>query len=196
MSSFPAGSNTEDRRHEIVAMAARTERGNQPRHLLLISLALVVAALVYLMIGWRAQAGAEQSLREEKRNAETVQNALGTLRALQAAGTSAGPKANESSASILSQFQRAGSDAGLKNPVTLPKSGSGRASQTSSNKDVAKVTWVYTLKDPSLSALWEFMKRATESVSGLEVYSVSLKPVGTDWELTVEFCRWERVEGT
>lgn len=176
-------------------MAARAERGNQPRHLMVIALAMVVVALIYLLVGWRAQASAEESLRAEKRNAQTVQSALGTLRALQAAGSGSGPKANESSASILSQFQRAGSDAGLKNPVTLPKTGSGRATQTSSNKDVAKVTWVYTLKDPSLAALWEFMKRATDSVGGLEVCSVSLKPVGVDWELTVEFCRWERVEG-
>lgn len=186
----------EDRRHEIVAMAARTERGNQPTYLMVIALGLVGVSLVYLLIGWRAQAAADALMLAERRNAETVQTALGTLRGLQAAGTGAGPKVSESSDTILSRIQRAGADAGLKNAVPLPRTGSGRPSVTNSNKDVAKVTWNYTVKDPSLSALLEFTKRATEVVSGLEVYSVTVRPQAGEWEMTVEFCRWERVEGS
>lgn len=196
MSAFPGGREAEDRRHEVVAMAARTERANQPRHLLVIAALLVVAAVVYLLVGWRAQASAMASLREEQKSAQTVQAALGTLRALQAAGNNAGPKANESSDTILSRIQKAGTDAGLKNPVPLPAPGAGRPTRTNSNKDVAKATWRYTIQDPSLGALWEFLRHATEAVGGLEVYSVSLKPVGQQWEMTVEFCRWERVEGS
>lgn len=195
MSDFSAGREAEDRRHEIVAMAARTERANQPRHLLVIAGVLVVAATVYLFTGWRAHAIAMVSLREEQRHAETVQTALGSLKALQAAGNNAGPKANESSDTILSRIQKAGTDAGLKNPVPLPGPNAGRPTRTNSNKDVAKATWRYTISDPSLPALWEFLRHATEAVGGLEVYSVSLRPSGLNWEMTVEFCRWERVEG-
>lgn len=186
----------DERRDEVVALAARTERANQPRHLLVIAGVLVLASVVYLVAGWRAQGAAAAELAGEISNAGRVQEALGSLRALQAAGNTSGPKASESSNSILSRIQQAGADAGLKNAIGVPKSGSGRPAVTNSNKDVAKVTWAYTVRDPSLGALLEFTKRATEGVSGLEIYAVAIKPQAGEWEMTVEFCRWERVEGS
>jgi len=183
----------EDRRLELAAAASRTQRANQPRHLVLLAAACLAGALLYLLISWQAYSTAQTRLAAQQRLAGDVRDSAARLKALQAAAASGQANAGfDPSDTILSRLQRIGQDAGLKNAVGVPAGG--KPIRPAGSTNAARTTWTYTLKDPSAGALLEFARRAADAIPGLEVYGLRLRPEAQGWELQVTFARWERVE--
>lgn len=195
-----AAALSDDRRLELASLAARAERANQPRHVVLLALVVLGVALLFLAFAWQGYASATTRLAQQQRLTGDVRDSASRYRALVAvADTDGGIKGQVSSDTILSTIQGVGERAGLKNRIGLPTS-TRRSPRTNSAANSEQVKWTYTIKDPSLSALLHFAQMAGGEVPGLEVYSVRLRPEAQGWELTVVFSRWERTtakpEGT
>jgi hypothetical protein len=180
---------------ELAALAARTERANQPRHLVVMALLVLAGSLAYLGVAWSGYAGARKRLAAQQRLTGDVVESASRYRALVAAGAGAeGARGAETSDTILSTIQGVGERAGLKNRIGVPTS-SRREPRANSAATSTQMKWTYTVKDPSLSALLNFAALAVGEVPGLEVYSAKVRPEAQGWELVVVFSRWERDAG-
>lgn len=194
MSRAPALS--EDRRLELTALAARTERANQPRHFVLLALLACAAALLALVISWNSYRAASARLTQERTTAEEITQTAARLRTLreQAAANTSGPAISEGGHLILTRIEQASSDAHLEKRTSAPLRTRPDVKDQASN--AVRKTWEYEVRDKNLNAIVQWMTLATEKVPGLEVNSVTLRPEAQQWFCRVVFTRWERTEGS
>lgn len=187
---------SEDARMIAAASAARTERQNQPRHLIILALVMLVIAAATLLNAMNASAAADRSLAFQKTKASRVASKLGELEALRQRQSSAesSTKLNESSSQIMAKITGAGATVGIKEPVRPPSITTPKANDQGSRQ----LKLPFTVSDESLPTLLAWVDRCLAEVSGLEVYSISVAPEPpqnpTRWKLSVTFSRWEKVD--
>jgi hypothetical protein len=179
-------------RLEQAAVAARTARQNQPKGLLIIGSLLLVAALIYILVGFFAQREAAEQLRASREAAEEAVQLAGRLRALKAAATSA-PAATATVSSLRTRVEQAALDAGLSKNIPLPQERRDTVQPTLGSR---KTHFEYNVSDPSLPAMLSWMQKAVAAVPGLEISNVTITPEANNWRLRVTFSRWEKVEGS
>ncbi|MCC6677959.1 MAG: hypothetical protein IT436_12515 [Phycisphaerales bacterium] len=181
----------EESRLSAAAAAARAERRNRPRHLLLLSLALLVISAA--LLGWAllSRARAAAAFKAEQDRAQQIVTKTDQLRLLQAEADSVGaaPREGESIHNRLSRFQELGAQAGLKNPPSVPQSKT--ADRTAVGGFVQR-RLTYVVRDESLDNLLAWMRSAIEDIHGLEIQSVRVIPEANQWSLNVTFSRSER----
>jgi hypothetical protein len=184
---------TEDLQAELAARAARAQRANEPRALVLLGALLATVALLLLSLAWTSYRGATEAAQNARERADLAAEKAAHLRALAQVAEGSGSDPGQAAINFRTLIDRAGVEAGLRDPLRP-------ASETSAFVDRAKGTrqlqLTYDLRDPSLGALVQFMQRAAADVPGLEVHSVLLRPEAQVWYLQVKFARWERLEGT
>lgn len=185
----------EEARLTAATAAARAERRNRPKHLLLLALTLLMFSA--LLLGWSALARsrASKAYRNQRASAEAIVTQTDVLRRLMQESTDAAgasrPREGESIHNRLSRFQELGAQAGLKNLTAPQAKGADRAT---ANGWVQR--WLtYNVKDESLDSLMAWMRLAIEDIHGLEVKSVRLVPEANQWSLNVTFSRNERATG-
>ena len=188
---IPTFAAQEETRLALAAAAARAERQNQPKVLLYAAGLLLLAALLFLGITFRASLAAASDLKTQKRQAQETIDQAGLLKALHEAAAAA-PELVQPATQVLSRIEQAGVDAGLKNKVPIPRP----RFETPPGLGSKQTRLDYEIRDESLPRMLDWMERAVAEVPGLEVYSVSLKPETHQWILRVTFSRWERTEGT
>ena len=191
MSQAPNLAAQEEARMTMAASAARTERLNQPRALLYLAGALLLAALIFLGVEFKASVAGSLRLKGEKSQYDDIVKKAGTLRALQDAAK-ANPESTQPTTQILSRIQEAGVKVGLKNRVPLPTTRTERPPGLGS----IQTRYDCEVREEELDKALQWVQRAVADVPGLEVYSISLRPEAHNWVLRASFSRWERTEGS
>lgn len=185
----------DERRQDLAALSMRAQRANTPTHFVLVGLLAVAAALLYVVVAWRAYA-AEAGQRDLQRTtAANVAATAGRLKALIAAESDngQGPGLAEGGQRIYGRIEQAGVEAGLKDRVPVPVA---TRSDRVQGTDINRVVRDYDIRDPNLGAIVDWIVRAGQAVPGLEVYSITVKPEAQAWYVRVRFTRHERAEGS
>jgi hypothetical protein len=88
----------------------------------------------------------------------------------------------------VSRMEELATRAGMTNRPNAPAS-----PEDKSRPGIMLHRHVYSgVQDPSLAALVEWVRLATEEVAGLEVESLKVRPEPAGWRMDVTFRRWER----
>lgn len=181
----------EETRFNTASAASRAERRNRPRHLLLLSIALLTFAAALLGWGLLSRARAAATFRKEQVRAGQVVTKTDELRALRAESelTGAGLREGDSIHNSLSRFQDLGAQAGLKNPPSVPQA---KTADRTAQGGYLQRRLTYAVRDESLDNLLNWMRMAIEDIHGLEIQSIRLTPEANLWSLNVVFSRSER----
>jgi hypothetical protein len=190
--SVPVAATPEERRAELAALAARTRRANEPRSLVVLAGVGVLVSAVVLGLSVLSYVGAALEARAERERAGAIATRVAHLRALGERASTDAADAGESTR-FRSRIDRAGVEAGLRDPLRVPAEAIPDIDRT---KGTRQVQLTFDIRDPSMEALVQFMQRAVAEVPGLEVQSIQIKPEAQVWYLQVKFARWERLEGT
>ncbi len=187
----------EETRLALAAVAARTERQNQPKVLLYGAGVLLVAALIFLGVAFQGSLAASNELNTQKKQAEEVAMQAGKLKALRAYIAS-DPGVNQPATQVLTRIEQAAVDVGLKVPTPLMPAAKHNDRAPGASSQLARLD--YEIRSESLPQLLQWVQKAQENVPGLEVYGVSLRPASPtgahEWVFRVSFARWEKVEGS
>jgi hypothetical protein len=186
----------EETRLALAAVAARTERQNQPKALLYAAGLLLVGAMIFLGVSFQGSVAAAKELATQKKQAEDVAKQAGRLKALREYLAS-DPGVNQAAPQVLTRIEQAAVDVGLKVPTPLMPSARHNDRAPGATSQLAHLD--YEIRAESLPLLLQWVQKAQDNVPGLEVYGVSLRPASPSgahqWVLRVSFARWEKVEG-
>lgn len=192
MSSAPASPSTHlaldaDQRFELASLASRDERRNRPSHWLLIATVLFFASL--LALGWAglSRARAEKSLADQRFIANATAELCGQIETLRKRSADEGDRANQPITQIRSRLQAIGAEAGIKGKIPLPVDSPeirGNAKRMRFRFD--------NVQDESLPALLAWLDMAVKELPGVEVNTVTIRPLANTWQMNVTFARWER----
>ncbi len=181
----------EEIRETLRAAAVANERRNRPAYLVAVAVILLAACLASLAWSAVARSAAAGEFGREKGAAVTLAEAVGRLKSLQAAAQTEGDQGAAPNDQILTMLQSAAERAGLENSKSLfPR---GPTTPESRAGGVQKVKFDFDqVQHVSLEPLLLWLRYATESVQGLEVYSVMIRPNENGWTMKVTFQRWQR----
>jgi hypothetical protein len=177
----------DDQRFELGAIAARDERRNRPAHwLLLATLCFAGSLLALIWAGWSRAAAAKQ-LGDQRYIASQTSEICGQIQALREQAAKQGDKANQPITQIRSRLQAIAQEAGIKNKLQIPRDEEERRGASK------RVKFRFdNVQDESLPALLSWLDKAVTELPGMEVYSVSIRPLANQWVMNVTFARWER----
>ncbi|MDX2130861.1 MAG: hypothetical protein SFY69_02265 [Planctomycetota bacterium] len=191
MTQLPDGGAAEERRLLLASVAARAERSNQPRHVVLLAGLVLAGAVLALVLGWSSFAAARSKLRTQQDTAGRVVETAARLQALRSAGPdTSSPRASDAGQQVLGLIERAGREAGLRDRVVAPRT----RESSSPGSSAVRYEWTYDVRDPSLDAILNWIARVREQAPSLEVFSFKVRPEQQVWFVTVRFTRWERAE--
>lgn len=184
--------SSSDALDQLALTAARTQRRNQPRALVVLGVLAVLGALTYASMGWRARSDARDRLATTQEFDTKVRTALAKLKALQDASGAGGATAaseKQTGEHALSTIIELAGEAGLASPLgaTTPNT-----SDASRAQGWSQTTYVYTVKDPSIDAVLRWMELVLERIPGMGINKLTVRPEPTVWSVTVEFARWHR----
>ncbi|MCW5776118.1 MAG: hypothetical protein KIS87_06745, partial [Phycisphaeraceae bacterium] len=155
--------------------------------------ALLVAALLVLAIGvgalvssLSARASAGRALRLEQTREEQVVRLASQFNAVDQQRRNTGTDAFAPIPDVLSRIESAARDAGLADRPPIPRQGSERS------EDLTKRDYTYTMRDANLDKLLRWVELSTQTVPGMQVSAIELRPEQRTWQVTVTFSRWER----
>lgn len=186
----PQGRLSADDRYELAARAQNQQRLNYPKHLIGLGLLLVVISLVVLVISWQVRSAAQEAntrVAYELTQIEQLITDIQTLEATQA--TSQDRHRGQPIPDMLSKFKRYGIQAKLENDIGLPKNPKSRP-----EGNARLMSYPYTLRDPSLEHLLDWVRISIDQTPGLGVTSMEIKPAKQDWTMTITLSRYERNE--
>lgn len=186
----PQGKLSPDDRYELAARAQNQQRLNYPKHLIGLGLLLVVISLVVLVISWQVRSTAQEAntrVAYELTQIEQLITDIQTLEASQA--TSQDRDRGQPIPDMLSKFKRYGIQAKLENDIGLPKNPKSRP-----EGNARLMSYPYTLRDPSLEHLLDWVRISIDQTPGLGVTSMEIKPAKQDWTMTITLSRYERNE--
>ncbi len=192
MSSFDTSGHrlSADDRYELAAKAQHQQRLNYPTHLIALGLILVFASIVILAIAWQIRSGAHKANLKAANELTEINRLISEIRSLELA--QAGSATLDEHAPIpdmLSKFKRYASQAKLKNELGIPIKPTSRR-----EGNARKMTYPYTVMDPSPEHLLDWVEVSLDQTPGLEVTSLEIKPTKLNWTLKVTFTRYERIE--
>lgn len=191
MSAMPTDARIgADDRYELAARASAQERRSRPTHLVVIGTLALLVAIVALALGWRASAGAERTLRANQAESAEIERLLTRIRTLEAAEEQqAGSDPFRPIPDLLTRLTRLGEEVGLANPLSLPENMSPRVYGSS-----RRLSYPYTVRDPSLDRVLEWIERSMQEIPGLRVRKLAISPNPRFWVVQVTLSRYERIE--
>jgi hypothetical protein len=192
MSTVGMNPMTEEARMLAASTAARAERRNSPKYLLLGAGALLAVCLLWLFASWNSYRGARAIVLRQQSDEATIANNVAELRKFKASsGSDSGPRLAEQEGAIRSRLRDIGKAAGLKEENITPKT-----VKRDQRKDLGSVllTVSFEARDESLAPLLMWLERAAAEMPGLEVFKISIKPEAQKWYMQVTFSRWEKPE--
>lgn len=177
---------SDDLRYELADAARAAESGNKPRVLLVFATMLFVLAGIALVIALRQHESAAQQHRIHNDYSNRIANFELQFAAVDDLQNAGRDEVNEHITNLYSRILQAAETAGLKKELTIPKE------RTEPMRGALKVTYAYTVQDPSLQNLLAWVEEARAAVPGLEVAALEIAPTPRAWKFNVTFVRWER----
>lgn len=192
MSRVDLNNRIEELKSELGSVALRQEGQNRPVTLVVVTGVVLIAAVVFLLLGISRKFAADAKLEKERTRTREMLALADQLDQLKSAAQQrAGGNLGVPIEGIRSRIMAAGAEAGLKSPVQLPTVENSRG-----GADAVQKRLVYDVHDESLDAIVRWVQAALEGTSGLEVYAISIRPEATQWNCKVTFSRWEWDKGT
>lgn len=183
---------TEDDKLMLAAQAASNERANRPTLLLLLCGVVLAGALLFVVVSYSQFAAARRLLARQSYEASTVASNVAAVRQIRAAASAdSGPRLSEQDETIRSRIIDIAVAAGINRTGINPKSLTRSVKQ---NLGSVQMNVTFEVRDPSLPAMMEWLKRATSQMPGIEVQKILLRPEAQQWFLVVTFTRWEKPE--
>ncbi len=186
---------SDDDRYELASIAQNQQRLNYPQHLILIGIVLVVVSIVALIAGWQSRSGAQKQNIKQANDLVAIENTISQIIALQQAQENdPGQDLLQPIPDMFSRLERYATQAKLESKLVLPK---GNSNQTRSRPIAGNATqkiYPYTIKDPSLEHLLDWIEISTGQIPGLEVRDIEIQPAKNDWTMKVTLSRYERNE--
>jgi hypothetical protein len=177
-----------DDRYELATRAQNQHRLNSPRHLIMLGLLLLVIALVVLGVAWQTQSAAIDKNERAARDLVKIENLITEIRALELAQADSTLEMNfEPLPDILSTLESIARRAQLESELGLPRNAGSRPEGNAILK-----TYPYTISDPSLEHLLDWVKISEQEIPGLQVRELSIQPRNQLWTLSVVLARYER----
>lgn len=181
---------TPDERYEIAAAAAAAERGNRPRHLLVIGAIALLVAAVALLVGFNKYNNAASRLRSTSREIHQIEQLAAQLTQLQAvADTGPSIGITEPIPTLLSQIEELARRAGVQGNIPIP-----RGTNPEAHGNYRRLTYPYKVTDETLSQPIQWIRLALTEIPGLGLDSIKVRPTASAWSVEVTFFRFESVQ--
>lgn len=178
---------SEDARFELAGSAAAAERRNRPTAILIAALLALAVGVGVLASSLGARASAGRALRLEQTREEQVVRLAAQFEAVDRQRQNTGADAFAPIPDVLSRIEAAARDAGLTDRPPIPNQRSERS------EDLTRRDYAYSaMRDASLDKLLKWVELSTQSVPGLHVTAIELRPEQRAWQVIVTFSRWER----
>jgi hypothetical protein len=179
-----------DDRYELATIAQNQQRLNYPRHLIVIGILLVFISIVVLAIAWQVRSEAQSTNTKTANGLIQIDDLINQIRTLEQAQIS-DPQQDiyKPISDMRSRLSRFAAQANLEYELGLPKNSTSRPEGTA-----RRMTYPYTVRDPSLEHLLDWIKISTEQIPGLQVTDLTIKPANQDWTMSVTLARYERIE--
>ena len=185
---------SDDDRYELATVAQIHERANSPKHLVVLGLFVVLVSLVILIFAWRIKAGAIENNRRKADELTRIHELIANIETLEnAQNVNPLQDENQPIPDILSQFKRYATQAKIERDIGLP-SNNNKTSRVQPMLNSTKIIYPYSVRDPSLASLLDWVQISTEQIPGLGVQEITIKPEAKNWFLKVTFVRYERNE--
>lgn len=192
MTRLDANNRINDLKAELGSVALRQEAQNRPVKLVVVAGVVFVASVIFLAIGISKRFAADARLEKARAQSVEILTLADRLDKLKSAAQKRdGGSLGVPIEGIRSRIMSAGSQAGLKSPVQLP-----RQEKTRGSTDAVQQRLTFEVRDESLDAVVRWIEAALEGTSGLEVYALSIRPEANQWNCKVTFSRWEWDKGT
>lgn len=193
MSAFPTAPSQDDGRLELSMAAARAERRNRPRLMLILASLILLIAIISVFWSFTARTAAHASLSRANSTIANIRGVVDQLEILE--DKRLDPKYNPDSG-METKLQQFAVQVGLARPEVSAKDPNISAAIKGFRKRVYST--VINESDPDLLMRWVAEATNGTSFPGLEVESLKLTPGRTlesgkiAWNLDVSFRRWER----
>lgn len=179
-----------DDRYELAARAQNQQRLNYPTHLIVLGSLLVFVSIVMLVIAWQVRSSAQSTNFKRTNEIVQIEQLISEIQSLKASRASdLTLDQNAPIPDMLSKLKRYAAQANLDNELGIPRN---PTSRTEGN--ARKMTYPYTVIDPSLEHLLDWVKISMDQIPGLEVTDLEIKPTKLSWTMKVTLARYERIE--
>jgi hypothetical protein len=184
---------SEDARFELAMTAAARERRNRPLWMVGGALVLALVTGAAAITGFLAHRSARSQLERGLQDLAAVEHMAAQFRALDSVAAQAEQsQVGEPMAGLRSRVEDLAKRAGFA-VAPLPRN---EDRTPPVNGVVIRRYSYFEVREPSLSTILEWLRLATqdpaERVPGLEIESLTLKPVGNTWNMNLTLRRWER----
>jgi len=178
---------TPDERYEAAAIAAAKQRRNQPRGLVVFGGVLFLGACVALAGAWASRGSARSALQTQREETLEVNRLAAELDAYRAARASNASRTQiyAPDPNFRSKVASLATRAGMQQEPPVPDP---------SNRTVqggVRVDWPYTITEPDLSAVLEWVRLVTEQIPGTFVSNIEVKPQGNQWRVEATLSYYE-----
>lgn len=176
---------------ELAMRAGRSERSNKPTILLLLAVACLVGAFIFLLSSLSRLSEARDTLASRRENAENMVLLAAQLRQIREFASEGTALVQDPDPQMLSRLAQIGTSAGLADPLPIPTKPKAVESR---EKTAQRVKWVYRISDPALSSIMRFVSQVERDIPGMKVHSIKITPSTDKWSVEVTFSRVERTE--
>lgn len=192
MTRVDATNKIEDFKSELGVVAMRQEGQNRPVRLVVVAGFVLVVSVIFLLWGISRKFSADSALSTNEERTKQILALADQLDRLKAAAQErGGATLGVPIESIRSKIIAAGAEAGMKNSIALPTFDKARG-----GADAEQQRLTFDVRDESLASIVRWIETAIGDTTGLEVYSISIKPEANQWNCKVTFSRWQWAQGT
>jgi hypothetical protein len=176
----------EDARFALAGIAAASARRNRPRWIFVAAAGVLGVCAIWTLVEVVGVSSARARLRDNESQLVVVREVSANIAEIRRSATDPDKRrAGEPLSDILQRLDRAGERNGLDVPIARES--------TDEVAGTIERQYIYSVSDDSLASLLGWVREATESIPGLEVYRISINPQGDRvWQLDVTFVRYER----
>ncbi len=175
-----------DDRYDLAAQAKASERRNRPKHLLVVSGAVLAIGVLVLVVAWGSRASAAGATVRQERELEKIAQLSSEIvakRQLLAAQEGGGDDGGIPDSRVRELATRAGM-------TSVPPIAVVRRDPSSSN--AVRLRYRYTVREETLEPMLEWVRLVLDEYRGAWVHEIVIKPSGRQWSLEIVFARWEQ----
>ncbi len=178
-----------DDRYELATIAENQARSNRPRHLISFGIVLIAISLVVLFVAWRAKESAHVKLERQNYKLVNIKQIISEIELIESTQSEIeNQRENDTISDIYSRFEQCALQANLDVDIGTAT----RRTQPMGNSK--RVVYPYSVRDPSLTKLLDWITISVDQIPGVGVQEIKLSPEKDNWLVKVSFVRFERNE--
>lgn len=177
-----------DDRYDLAISGESASRRNRPSHLVVIAGFVFVAACAVLGFSSCESSRANADLNRRISQQTKIADMLAELAAIERADDPEADAVFDPYPGFRSKMEEIAAEVGLSEKLEFAK--------RNSAQDVpgaARVSFDYSIEEPTLGPMLAFARAATEQIPGTYVAGIKLRPRPDKWEMDIKFERWERI---